>query len=175
MVIYTLWLKPRTVLNIVIGGLAGSFAVMSGGAAVNNWTATPVMLLAVLLFFWTPIHFWALALVYKEDYARASVPMLPVKMPARQAAFWALCCTASAPPYAPYCSGCRRGSGPSTSCRCFPSRPRLLALGAGLVWYPSKRRSWRLFHVSNLFLAVVLVAACVGSALMVVRPPDRSA
>ncbi len=77
-VIYTVWLKPRTPLNIVIGGAAGSAAVLAGAAAANAWTDPGVIALAILLFFWTPIHFWALALVYREDYARAKVPMLPV-------------------------------------------------------------------------------------------------
>ena len=69
-VIYTLWLKPRTSLNIVIGGAAGSFAVMAGGAAAGKSGDPGVLALALLLFFWTPIHFWALALVYREDYRR---------------------------------------------------------------------------------------------------------
>src|SRR5512139_3877848 len=77
-IIYTIWLKPRTPLNIVIGGAAGSAAVLAGAAATNAWADPGVIALSILLFFWTPIHFWALALVYREDYARARVPMLPV-------------------------------------------------------------------------------------------------
>ena len=57
--IYTIWLKPRTILNIVIGGTAGSMAVISGGAAVNFWGKPGVLLLALLIFAWTPTHFWS--------------------------------------------------------------------------------------------------------------------
>ena len=89
-VIYTIWLKPRTSLNIVIGGAAGSAAVLAGGAAAGAWNHPAVLALAVMLFCWTPIHFWALALVYRDDYARANVPMLPVTTTPRRAAFWAL-------------------------------------------------------------------------------------
>ena len=77
-IVYTLWLKQRTAWNIVLGGLAGSFAVLAGAAAVNPSPGPAALSLALVLFFWTPPHFWSLAFVYKDDYARASVPMLPV-------------------------------------------------------------------------------------------------
>ena len=86
--VYTIWLKPRTLLNIVIGGAAGSCAVLSGGAAVGNWTAPGVILLALLVFSWTPTHFWSLALAYRNDYARADFPMLPVQVSPGQSAGW---------------------------------------------------------------------------------------
>jgi protoheme IX farnesyltransferase len=81
-VVYTLWLKKRTVWNVVIGGAAGSFALLAGAAAAPP-EAAPVfgpvpMLLAAVLFLWTPPHFWALAAVRGEDYRRAGIPMLPV-------------------------------------------------------------------------------------------------
>jgi len=77
-VVYTVWLKRRTWLNIVIGGLAGSFAVMAGAAAVDATFEPAPLLLAIVLFLWTPPHFWALAFACRKDYARAGVPMLPV-------------------------------------------------------------------------------------------------
>ncbi|MEO7386482.1 MAG: heme o synthase [Gammaproteobacteria bacterium] len=77
-VVYTVWLKRRTWLNIVVGGLAGSFAVMAGAAAVDAEFETAPLILAVVLFLWTPPHFWALAFACKKDYAAAGVPMLPV-------------------------------------------------------------------------------------------------
>jgi protoheme IX farnesyltransferase len=77
-VIYTVWLKTRTWLNIVIGGLAGSFAVMAGAAATNATLAPAPLILAFVLFLWTPPHFWALAFACKKDYEAAGVPMLPV-------------------------------------------------------------------------------------------------
>jgi protoheme IX farnesyltransferase len=77
-VVYTVWLKRRTWLNIVVGGLAGSFAVLAGAAAVDPGLAPAPVILAIVLFLWTPPHFWSLAFVYKKDYATAGVPMLPV-------------------------------------------------------------------------------------------------
>lgn len=77
-VVYTVWLKRRTWLNIVVGGLAGSFAVLAGAAAVTPSLSPASIWLAVVLFLWTPPHFWSLAIVYRDDYAGAGVPMLPV-------------------------------------------------------------------------------------------------
>lgn len=76
--IYTLILKRTTWLNIVIGGAAGSFASLSGWAAVQGQLSPTGWLIAALLFFWTPPHFWAFALVHTEAYRKANVPMLPV-------------------------------------------------------------------------------------------------
>ncbi len=77
-VIYTVWLKRRTPQNIVIGGGAGAFPPLIGWAAVTGDLAMLPLLLFVLIFLWTPPHFWALALFMKSDYAAAGVPMLPV-------------------------------------------------------------------------------------------------
>jgi protoheme IX farnesyltransferase len=85
-VVYTVWLKRRTWLNIVLGGLAGSFAVLAGAAAVDPGLAPAPVILAVVLFLWTPPHFWSLAMVYQKDYAVAGVPMLPVVVGSRAAA-----------------------------------------------------------------------------------------
>ena len=83
-VVYTVWLKRRTAWNIVIGGLAGSFAVLAGAAAVAPGVPDPVTLaFAVVLFLWTPPHFWSLAAAKSADYAQAGVPMLPVVAPER--------------------------------------------------------------------------------------------
>ena len=88
-VVYTLWLKRRTWLNIVIGGLAGSFAVLAGAAAVEPELGRTAWLFALVLFLWTPPHFWSLATYYRDDYAAAGVPMLPVVYGKRVAA-WAI-------------------------------------------------------------------------------------
>jgi protoheme IX farnesyltransferase len=76
--VYTIWLKPRSPQNIVIGGAAGAVPVLVGWAAVTGSLATPAWVLFAIVFFWTPPHFWALALRYREDYAAAGIPMLPV-------------------------------------------------------------------------------------------------
>jgi protoheme IX farnesyltransferase len=77
-IVYTVWLKRRTWWNIVIGGLAGSFAVLAGAAAVSPALSSEALLLAFILFLWTPPHFWSLAIAYREDYREVGVPMLPV-------------------------------------------------------------------------------------------------
>ena len=85
-VVYTIWLKRRTWLNIVVGGFAGSFALLAGAAAVDPHASPEAALLGIALFFWTPPHFWSLALYHKADYVAARVPMLPVLLPDRTTA-----------------------------------------------------------------------------------------
>src|SRR5438046_3767670 len=76
--VYTLWLKRSTVQNIVIGGAAGAIPPLVGWAAVTGSLDLEAWLLFAIVFFWTPAHFWALALLIRDDYARAGIPMLPV-------------------------------------------------------------------------------------------------
>jgi protoheme IX farnesyltransferase len=77
-IIYTLWLKRRTSANIVIGGAAGCFPTLIGWAAVRGDVSLAAVLMFAVVFLWTPPHFWALAMHFRDDYARAGVPMLPV-------------------------------------------------------------------------------------------------
>lgn len=162
--VYTLWLKPRTVWNIVIGGAAGSCAVLSGGAAARAWNDPGVVALAVLLFFWTPIHFWSLAVVYREDYARAGVPMLPVRVSLRWAVFWSLV------------HGVVTGAiglalvlhpalGLLYLVPVFVVTAYMLGEGVRLLIAPTGRRAWRVFHASNLYLATLLLAICLDTLL----------
>ena len=88
-IVYTVWLKRRTAWNIVIGGLAGSFAVLAGAAAVSPHLSTEALVLALVLFLWTPPHFWSLSIVFRDEYAEAGVPMLPV-VKGDQYAAWAI-------------------------------------------------------------------------------------
>lgn len=76
--IYSLWLKRTSKQNIVIGGAAGAVPVLVGWAAVQNSLGWAPVILFLVIFFWTPPHFWALAIKYKEDYSAAGIPMLPV-------------------------------------------------------------------------------------------------
>ena len=76
--VYTMLLKRSTTQNIVIGGAAGAAPVLVGWAAITGTVALPAWVLFFIVFYWTPPHFWALAIRYREDYARAGVPMLPV-------------------------------------------------------------------------------------------------
>jgi len=77
-IFYTMGLKRRTSQNIVWGGIAGCMPVLIGWAAINNSLSLTAWLFFALIFFWTPPHFWALAIKYKDDYAAAGIPMLPV-------------------------------------------------------------------------------------------------
>jgi protoheme IX farnesyltransferase len=76
--VYTLWLKPRTSQNIVVGGAAGAIPPLVGWAAATGTLTFDAFVLFAIVFYWTPPHFWALALLMKDDYARAGVPMMPV-------------------------------------------------------------------------------------------------
>jgi protoheme IX farnesyltransferase len=77
-IVYTVWLKPRTAQNIVIGGAAGAFPPVIGWVAATGHISTLPLLLFAIIFLWTPPHFWALSLFVRSDYAAAGIPMLPV-------------------------------------------------------------------------------------------------
>ncbi len=85
-IVYTRWLKRRTPWNIVIGGLAGRFAVLAGATAAGAGVSAPVVAFAAVLFLWTPPHFWSLALAYRADYVAAEIPMMPAVLAERPAA-----------------------------------------------------------------------------------------
>ncbi|RMG94706.1 MAG: protoheme IX farnesyltransferase [Chloroflexi bacterium] len=160
--IYTIWLKPRTLLNIVIGGAAGSAAVLSGSAAVGHWNDTAAVILSLILFLWTPFHFWSLAILYRDDYARTDVPMLPVHTTPRQAAMWVMTHTV---PTALF--GLMLAILPVLGWVYFLP---VLFITIDLVWRnirliadPSPKHARGLFISSNLYLLVLLVAICVGT------------
>lgn len=160
--IYTIWLKPRTTLNIVIGGAAGSCAVISGGAAMGSWSAPQVWILAALVFVWTPVHFWSLALAYRADYARADYPMLPARVPAPVAARWTALHTLFTG-----LAGLLLGLWPQVDW--FYLVPVGLATfllvqrTRQLLAKPEREPALALFHVSNLYLALVLVIVIIAS------------
>ena len=77
-IVYTMWLKPRTAQNIVIGGAAGAFPPLIGWVAATGQVGALPLLLFAIIFLWTPPHFWALSLFVRSDYAAAGIPMLPV-------------------------------------------------------------------------------------------------
>lgn len=168
-VVYTLWLKPRTSLNIVIGGLAGSCAVLSGSAAVGRWDDPAALLLALALFFWTPIHFWSLALVYREDYVQVGIPMLTTQVAPRTAAAWGLAHGIGTAAGA-LLLAIPAGLGLLYLAPAVAFTGLLIARGVRLVLAPTTPRAWQLFHTSNLFLLAVLLAACVASAAQLPWP-----
>src|SRR5260221_8301609 len=104
--VYTRGLKRRTASNIVIGGAAGCFPVLVGWAAVTGRVSLAAVVLFSVIFFWTPPHFWALAMKFRDDYAAAGVPMLPVVAPAavvaRKIVFYSYAMVAATLALAPY-------------------------------------------------------------------------
>jgi protoheme IX farnesyltransferase len=86
--LYTLYLKPRTYWNIVIGGIAGVFPALAGWAAVTGSVGWPSVYIGLLVFLWTPPHFWGLSLKFKEDYVKSGYPMLSVVKSQKQVINW---------------------------------------------------------------------------------------
>ncbi len=160
--IYTIWLKPRTLVNIVIGGAAGSAAVLSGSAAVGNWNDPGALVLSLLLFLWTPFHFWSLALLYREDYARSDVPMLPVHTTPRQAAWWVMSHTLPTS-----VGGLLLVLLPSLGWLYFLPVAWVTAdlfwRNIKLIHSPSPQNAKGLFMASNIYLLVLLLAICLGT------------
>jgi protoheme IX farnesyltransferase len=163
-VVYTIWLKPRTLLNIVIGGAAGSAAVLSGSAAAGAWNERGALLLALILFLWTPFHFWSLALRFRDDYQRAGVPMLPAQTSPRRAALWVMVHTAPTS-----VSGILLALLPSLGWLYL--LPMILAT-AGLVRRnikliqdPSPANARSMFLGSNVYLLVLMLAICIDASL----------
>jgi protoheme IX farnesyltransferase len=162
--IYTVWLKPRTPLNIVIGGAAGSAAVLCGSAAADSWNEPGAVALALLVFLWTPTHFWSLAIAYRDDYARGGFPMLPVQTTPRAAAWWVLLHTAAAA-----LAALALAAHPALGWLYFVpvtlATFALLVLSIRLIVEPGKRRALTLFHTSNLYLGVVMLMICVSTLI----------
>ena len=164
-VVYTVWLKRRTWLNIVIGGLAGSFAVLAGAAAVapEHLDAVPLWL-AIVLFLWTPPHFWSLAIAYRKDYEAAGVPMLPVVVGdarAARAIFGSavLLVLASMVP-AFY------GLSWLYLVTAIGGGAYFLVMSAKLVREPCRRTAMANFHASLAQLTLLLIAAIVDATLL---------
>jgi protoheme IX farnesyltransferase len=162
--VYTVWLKPRTPLNIVVGGVAGSVAVLCGSAAAGQWNETGAVVLALLVFLWTPTHFWSLAIAYREDYARGGFPMLPVQTSPRAAARWVLLHTCAAA-FAAWALATHPALGWLYLLPVGLATVVLLVLSLRLVTVPCRKRALALFHTSNLFLGVVLLMVCVGTVV----------
>ncbi len=162
-VVYTVWLKRRTWMNIVIGGLAGSFAVLAGAAAVNPQLGSQALILAAILFLWTPPHFWSLAIAYHRDYDAARVPMLPVVVGDERAAriifgSTVLLVTTSLMPVF-YGMGWIYFIGAASGGAYF------LAKSIKLARAPSRATAMSCFHASLIQLTLLLVAAMLDASL----------
>jgi protoheme IX farnesyltransferase len=162
--VYTLWLKPRSVTNIVIGGAAGSCAVMTGGAAVGAASDPGVIALALLVFLWTPVHFWALAMFYKEDYEHADVPMLPARAPARDSA-WFIFIHALGTAVVVFALGAHPALGWVYLVPAGLMTVYMLVGSVKLLRNPVRKQAIRLFITSNLFLMVVLIAVMAAALI----------
>jgi protoheme IX farnesyltransferase len=161
-VVYTIWLKRRTWWNIVIGGLAGSFAVLAGAAAVSPQSLQPLPLtFAIVLFLWTPPHFWSLAIAYHEDYAAANVPMLPVVVGDARAARAIL--IGSALLVAASLAPVWFGMGHLYLVTAIGAGAYLLVKSARLARAPSKRTAIVNFHASLAYLALLLGVAVIDA------------
>ncbi len=162
-VVYTVWLKRRTWMNIVIGGLAGSFAVLAGAAAVDPAIGALPGLLALILFLWTPPHFWSLAIANHADYAAAGVPMLPVAIGPQRAArvvyynTTALVAVSILPIF--YGAGLVYLGGALAGGLYFIAKARRLALT------PGRDTAMRAFFASLLQLTVLLIAASIDAVM----------
>ena len=161
-VVYTLVLKPNTVQNTVIGGLAGALPALIGSAAVTGTIGVPGLALALVIFLWTPAHFYNLALAYKDDYARAGFPMMPVvrgEATTRKHILWYLGATLLA----------------ATAVTALADLGVLVALttvtlGAVFLWMVvrlhrerTESAAFRAFHASNAYLGAFLVAIVIDA------------
>jgi len=157
-VVYTIWLKRRSWLNVVIGGLAGSFAVMAGGALARPELCLPPVLFATVLFFWSPSHFWSLAIAYKQEYAGARIPMLPSVKGEAHAACSILFNTVAllAASVLPFILGLAGWT--YVLVGVVPGGTNLLRRNFLLVDAPKDRKlAMANFHASNLFLLLLFV------------------
>jgi protoheme IX farnesyltransferase len=163
--VYTLGLKRRTPANIVIGGAAGCFPVLVGWAAVTDSIGVPAVLLALLVFAWTPPHFWALATKFRDDYAAAGVPMLTVvagpEVVARRILLYTYLTVGVSLTLIPAAGALYGACAVVAGARFLAEAHRQRsAVNAG-----TDPRPMRLFHASITYLAVLFVALAVSAAL----------
>jgi protoheme IX farnesyltransferase len=186
--VYTLGLKRRTASNIVIGGAAGCFPVLVGWAAVTGRVSIWAGVLFAVIFFWTPPHFWALAMKFRDDYAAANVPMLPVvatpAVVARKIVVYSyvmVAVTLALAPYAGWIYGaCALGLGAWFLAEAHRLRGRIAATGTGpgatgtavgggsgtAVSEAGPAAPMRLFHLSIVYLTLLFAAVAVTALLL---------
>ena len=165
-VLYSLVLKPTTVQNIVIGGGAGAIPPLVGWAAATGSLSMPAFFLFSLIFFWTPPHFWALALLKKQDYARAGVPMLPVVAGERETRIHILLYTVQLVAFSMLLPLANLGG----------ALYILLAvvLGTALVIFAIRlwtqggnRQAWSMYRYSSIYLALIFFSLVADTLLTI--------
>jgi len=172
--VYTVGLKRRTAQNIVWGGAAGCMPVLIGWAVVRGSIGWPPLVLFAVVFFWTPAHFWALAMRFRDDYARAGVPMLPVVAPpvavARRIVAYAWATVGASLLLWPLATSAVYGVAAAVAGGWFLVEAhgllsRVRRVGAAGPVDGRAARPLRLFHVSNSYLALLFVAVAVDAVI----------
>ena len=163
--VYTLWLKPRTPQNIVLGGAAGAIPPLVGWAAATGELSAQALWPFAIVFFWTPPHFWALSLLIADDYAKTGVPMLPVvrgeQTTRRQILGYSALLVARQ-----HRPGRHRASSEALYLACaLALGVGFIALAATLLRNPSRTAARRLYLSSLAYLALLFVAMAVDRAL----------
>ena len=163
--VYTLWLKRTSSQNIVIGGAAGCMPVLVGWAAVTNSVSLEPIILFGVIFLWTPPHFWALAVKYREDYSAADVPMLPsvtsLESTARQILAYTLAVWALSIAFAPIAD-----MGWIYLVSAILSGAAFTYYGVRLLQDPVPKRAMTMFHFSITYLSVLFVAMAVDQLVL---------
>jgi len=167
--VYTVWLKRTSPQNIVIGGAAGAFPPLVGWAAVTGRLDLAAVYLFAIIFYWTPPHFWALALIKQREYARAGIPMMPVVRGEQRTKFEMLVYTLMLVPLTlmPALFGAFGGLYAVSA----------MVLGAPLLWYCIRLlrepgvtpTAWKLYRYSLLYLALLFLAMAIDRNLPSVR------
>lgn len=159
--VYTLGLKRRTPSNIVIGGAAGCFPVLIGWSAVTGTVGLPAVLLFAVVFLWTPPHFWALAMRFRDDYAAAGVPMLPVvaapAVVARKILYYTYAMVVVTLGLVPWAGWLYGGCALALGALFLLEAHRLYArVRAGVSAEPMRLFHWSITYLTLLFLAVAV-------------------
>jgi protoheme IX farnesyltransferase len=164
--VYTLWLKPRTIWNIVLGGFAGSCCCLAGWYAVTTAQPLAAWILGALVFVWTPSHFWSLAVITEEDYHAAGIPMLPSVVGPAAASKYIVANTLILVPVSlmlvPFLSGLGLFVylAGAVVLDLF-----LLFTNIKLLASPTKANAWLAFKVSAPYLAVIFLVAMVAAVV----------
>jgi protoheme IX farnesyltransferase len=164
--VYTIGLKRRSVTNIVIGGFAGSCPALAGSAAASGVVSLGAILIALLVFLWTPGHFWALAFRIRGDYASAGIPMLPAVLDEKASVKWIVLSTALVPPFA-LSFWVLQVSGFAYLAVAIVAGSAILYLAFRFLKVPSSQNAWAGYRASGVYLAVILLGLIADRLLRV--------
>ena len=163
-ILYTVLLKRRTDLNIVIGGIAGSFPALAGGSVLLGYPTVESIFIAAIVFLWTPTHFWSLAIKYVDDYKKAGIPMLPATRGIESTRKWIMINSVIlmgvmvSPVIVPFLEN-------SVMFRILAIPLGLLILIPSVIYYANKgnvEKYRKLFSISNTFLTLTLIVSMIS-------------